>query len=44
LPIEQEGVKNAGDLEDMKKHLDGRLDDVNSFMKNNNKQLDARDW
>ena len=44
LPIESKTVNSAGQLKSMKSELDKRMDDVNSFMKNNNKQLNAQGW
>ncbi len=44
LPLDNKTVTKAGQIEDMQKYVNKRMSDVNSFMKNNNKQLDARDW
>lgn len=44
LPLENKSIEKAGQIEDMQKYVNKRMNDVNDFMKNNNKQLNAKDW
>ncbi len=44
LPLESKQIEKAGQVEDMQGYVKKRMNDVNDFMKNNNKQLDARKW
>lgn len=44
LPLRSSTVEKAGQIKDMQDYTRKRMNDVNDFMKNNNKQLDARDW
>lgn len=44
LPLETRVVTSAGQLKDMQNDLENRMDAVDSFMKNKDKQLNARGW
>lgn len=44
LPLQIKPIKKAGELKDMQDYARKRINEVNDFMKNNNKQLDARNW
>lgn len=44
LPLESKTISKSGELKDMQDYARKRINEVNDFMKNNNKQLDARKW
>ncbi len=44
LALDSEKPTKAGQLTDMQDYLHKRLGEVQDFLKNNNKQLDARKW
>lgn len=44
LPLQSATISKAGQIKDMQDYARKRMNDVNNFMKNNNKQLDARNW